>query len=189
MTCGVLSVVITNGECNINRQRMNYYPFFFLYYFVSLVSTGRRNHIEVVRPFGETRLELSGLATRDVTSWTTGDDLSVVLASHTIVDIIPDTSNPNMYDIYVDNIFTYACSLTCSNSAGVVLYIIRDKNKLRIAPSPNSICVPAWTIEATTPEGCLKHRTTPLRVNLLRKLASRYAQNSQTLDEDTKNIK
>lgn len=178
MIFGVLFVVITNGECDTNRQTACILPFFFLLLFVSIGSPARRNHIEVWRPSRGTALEVSGLAIEDVTLFSAWDGLRVSFGASNIVDIIPatDTSTPDMYDIYVNDVFSYACTFTTPKDApGVLLYIIKDRNKVRIAPSPRSICSPAWTIGDGTSDVRPKHKASPLRVNVLRSMAFRQS--------------
>ena len=159
-------------------------PFFFsnLLFMSLVVAAARRNHIEVSRPSSVPTLEVSGLATRGVTLWTTGNNLRVSL-KHNNVDIIPDTRNPDVYDVYVNDDFAYCCTLKLPRgSAGILLYIIKDGSHLRIAPSPVSICVPAWRVESVSDDVQVrpKSKSTPLRVSLLRGMAFKQIPNSES---------
>ena len=120
---------------------------------------------------GAVELEAAGKSIKGATLWAgaDGDELAVCFMDGTVVSVTYSTI-ANIYDVYVNDVFTYACHFRPPMMHGVIFRILKDGRRIRIAETPYSTCEPANV--ATESKGSVVSRNLgveePLRITLLK---------------------
>lgn len=98
-----------------------------------------RNHIEVYRIPNDFELHADGLMTTGVTLWAATNQLRMIFRDSRMVEIVLNELT-QQYDVYINQRIAYSCHYVGVIEDGVLLNVIKEKNIIRIAPSPRSIC-------------------------------------------------
>lgn len=130
----------------------------------------QRDHVLIRRLPDQESLEAEGIVVDDVTLWDSEGNLTVLFKDGRSVLI---HSKNNLHDVFINDHFSHTCAFRTPWSHGTLMMIIKEKQNIKIAESPDSFCLPIFEIkQEAVPKK--KKQAKSLRVAVLKAQAATH---------------